>query len=71
MTREVTSRRSPLDALWNQPGLGEGRRRSRWVRLGGSGLGTVFDVNTGHVAQDRATVYVFLSLTCRGGDFLL
>lgn len=39
---------------------------------GGQGCGecigsTVFDVNTGHLAQDRATVYVFLSLTCRGG----
>lgn len=41
---------------------------------GGQGYGecvgsTVFDVNTGHLAQDRATVYVFLSLTCRGGGF--
>lgn len=27
---------------------------------------TVFDVNTGHLAQVKATVYVFLSVTCRG-----
>ena len=26
----------------------------------------VFDVNTGHLAQVKAAVYVFLSLICRG-----
>lgn len=27
---------------------------------------TVFDVSTGHLFQVKATVYVFLSVTCRG-----
>lgn len=51
-------------------GLGweEGQESSRWVRLwwGWAGSPTVFDVPTGHLAQVKATVYVFLSLTCRG-----
>lgn len=34
------------------------------VMLGGGGA--VFDVNTGHLAQVRAAVYVLLSLTYRG-----
>lgn len=44
-----------------------GREKSRWARRWGVGWERVFDVNTGHLAQDRATVYVFLSLTCKGG----
>lgn len=36
----------------------------------GGGVGCtvfpVFDVNTGHLAQVEATVYVFLFLICRG-----
>lgn len=56
---------------WSWSRQEEGEESSRWVRLWGSRVGsTVFDVNTGHLAQVKAAVYVFLSLTCRGG-FLL
>lgn len=45
-----------------------GREKKQVAKaLGEWGGNTVFDVNTGHLAQDKATVYVFLSLTCRGG----
>lgn len=44
-------------------GGGRGEQQVGEVVLGGS---TVFDVNTGHLAQGRATVYVLLSLTYRG-----
>lgn len=37
------------------------------VAGGGALLGsTIFDVHTGHLAQVKAAVYVFLLLTCRG-----
>lgn len=47
-------------------GWEEGEESSRWLRLWGwGGVGCtvfpVFDVNTGHLAQVKAAVYVFLS----------
>lgn len=55
---------------WHWPGVGRGRGEQQVVKVGGGGVGCtvfpVFDVNTGHLAQVEATVYVFLFLICRG-----
>ena len=47
-------------------GGGAGEQQVGEVMVGVGGSPTVFDVPTGHLAQVKATVYVFLSLTCRG-----
>lgn len=50
---------------WSCPGVrgGRGEQQVGEVMLGRS---TVFDVNTGHLAQVEAAVYVLLFLTYRG-----
>lgn len=54
------------DGSWPGVGGGAGEQQVGEVMVGVGGSPTVFDVPTRLLAQVKATVYVFLSLTCRG-----
>lgn len=58
------------DGSWPGVGGGAGEQQVGEVMVGVGGSPPVFDVPTGLLAQVKATVDVFLSLTCRG-NFLL